>query len=152
MSLGSTEADKRDYDRNGSYLMCREGAETVGFQQKGERNHLNKLEDKDSLNDLLDDIKEAGSGTEEQKLSASKGRSIGKGLRKRSKKALFVRGMPVTVFKPRIIYPLFFGLFSLCKMVSPYAFIFVTGRYVAYQLSHCYKKAVIWSMDFYLVF
>ncbi|XP_015892697.3 protein ALWAYS EARLY 3 isoform X1 [Ziziphus jujuba] len=91
LSLGSTEADKRDYDRNESYLMDKEGAEAVEFQQKGKRYHVNKPDVKDSVNDLLDGIKEAGSGTEEQKLSTAKGRSIGKGLRKRSKKALFVR-------------------------------------------------------------
>ncbi|KAF3456189.1 hypothetical protein FNV43_RR00839 [Rhamnella rubrinervis] len=101
LSLGSTEADNGDYDRGESYLM---GCETVEFQQKGKRRYqVKNLEVRDSVNDLLDDLKEAGSGTEEQKLNAAKGklqtevlygksaRPVVKGQRKRSKRTLFGR-------------------------------------------------------------
>uniref|UniRef100_A0A2N9IY91 HTH myb-type domain-containing protein n=1 Tax=Fagus sylvatica TaxID=28930 RepID=A0A2N9IY91_FAGSY len=96
LSLGSTEADNGDYARDKRYLRGREGAGTVG-QQKVKRYHVKKPDVEESLNNDLDDIKEACSGTEEgQKPGAVKGklesevvRSPFKGLRKRSKKVLF---------------------------------------------------------------
>lgn len=128
--MGSTEADEGDYDRDKSYLM---GCETVEFQQKGKKRYqVKNLEVKDSVNDLLDDLKEAGSGTEEQKLSAAKGklqtkvlygksaRPVVKGQWKRSKKTLFGIGMQVNAFKPSAVSPLFFSS-SLCKVLSLYA-------------------------------
>lgn len=89
------------------------GCEIVEFQQQGKKRYqVKNLEVKGSVNDLLGDLKEAGSGTEEQKLSAAKGklqsevlygksaRPFVKGQKKRSKKPLFGRGMPINVLKP----------------------------------------------------
>ncbi|WCJ23526.1 DIRP Myb-like DNA-binding domain [Euphorbia peplus] len=89
LSLGSTEADVGHYARDKNL-------------SKGKRYQGKKLRLEESLDNHLDDIKEACSGTEEgQKLGATKGklelevlstklaRSTNKGLRKRSKKALF---------------------------------------------------------------
>ncbi|XP_065863604.1 protein ALWAYS EARLY 3 [Euphorbia lathyris] len=89
LSLGSTAADVGHYARH-KHL------------PKGKRYQEKKLQLEESLDNHLDDIKEACSGTEEgQKLGASKGklelevvgtklaRSANKGPRKRSKKALF---------------------------------------------------------------
>ncbi|XP_059445242.1 protein ALWAYS EARLY 3 isoform X2 [Corylus avellana] len=98
LSLGSTEADNGDYARDKRNSRGREGAGTVEGQQKGKRYNAKKPEVEESINDDLDDIKEACSGTEEgQKPVAVKGklesevvaRSSFKGLRKRSKKVLF---------------------------------------------------------------
>ncbi|XP_030974090.1 protein ALWAYS EARLY 3 isoform X1 [Quercus lobata] len=96
LSLGSTEADNGDYARDKGFLRGRERAGTVG-QQKVKRYHVKKPEVEESINNDVDDIKEACSGTEEgQKPGAVKGklesevvRSPFKGPRKRSKKVLF---------------------------------------------------------------
>lgn len=98
LSLGSTEADNGDYARDKRNSRGREGAGTVEVQQKGKRYNGKKQEVEESINNDLDDIKEACSGTEEgQKPVAVKGklesevvaRSSFKGLRKRRKKVLF---------------------------------------------------------------
>ncbi|XP_062175130.1 protein ALWAYS EARLY 3 isoform X2 [Alnus glutinosa] len=98
LSLGSTEADNDDYARDKRNSRGREGAGTVEGQQKVKRYNGRKPEVEESINNDLDDIKEACSGTEEgQKPVAVKGklesevvaRSSVKGLRKRSKKVLF---------------------------------------------------------------
>ncbi|KAF2310984.1 hypothetical protein GH714_018913 [Hevea brasiliensis] len=92
LSLGSTEADLGHYVRNKRFM-------------KGKRYHVRKPEVEENMDDHLDDLKEACSGTEEgQKLSATKGklemevlgtklpRPSNKGQRKRSKKVLFGEG------------------------------------------------------------
>ncbi|KAF5465516.1 hypothetical protein F2P56_015513 [Juglans regia] len=98
LSLGSTEADNGDYALDKGYLRGREGVGTVEGQPKRKRYSGKKPEVEESINNDLDDIKEACSGTEEgQKPGAVKGklesevvaRSSSKGLRKRSKKVLF---------------------------------------------------------------
>lgn len=103
LSLGRAKTDRGDCDREKSYLMGR--ADTADSREKGKNYHVKKLEAEDDLNDHLDDIKEASSGTEEQKLNAVKGRiqtevgnvksprSLSKGPRKRSRKSLFGGGM-----------------------------------------------------------
>lgn len=106
LSLGSTEADNGDYAGDRSYLMSTDGPGTIEVQQKGRRYHGKKREVEDSANNHLDDIKEACSGTEEgEKLSPGKGKfeadtvdgkttkASNKGLRKRSKKVLFIQGI-----------------------------------------------------------
>lgn len=115
-----------DYDKDESYLM---GCETVEFQQKGKRHQLKKLEIKGSVNDHLEDSKEAGSGTEEQKLSDVKGklqtemlygksaRPVVKGQRKRSKKVLFGRGMKLTV-QAMSLLSFFFSLFGALSLYA----------------------------------
>lgn len=112
LSLGSTEADNGDYAIDKSYLRGREGHGAVDRQQKGKRYNARKPEVEESINNDLDDIKEACSGTEEgQKPGAAKGklesefvaRSSFKGLRKRSKKVLFGAGTLSTVLKPTFI-------------------------------------------------
>lgn len=98
LSLGSTEADNGDYARDKRSSRGREGAGTVEGQRKGKRYNGKKPEVEESINNDLDDVKEACSGTEEgQKPVAVKGklqsevaaRSSFKGQRKRSKKILF---------------------------------------------------------------
>ncbi|KAG8636582.1 hypothetical protein MANES_15G014400v8 [Manihot esculenta] len=92
LSLGRTEADLGHYVRNKRFA-------------KGKRYHVRKPEVEENVDDHLDDLKEACSGTEEgQKLGAVKGklemeglgtklvRSSSKGPRKRSKKVLFGEG------------------------------------------------------------
>ncbi|KAJ0093660.1 hypothetical protein Patl1_25107 [Pistacia atlantica] len=103
LSLGSTEADNGYYARDRSHLMDTESAGTFKGQQKGKRSHSKRPKLEESVNNQLDDIKEACSGTEEgQTLGAVKGkfgteidekisRSTYKGSRKRSKKVLFKR-------------------------------------------------------------
>ncbi|XP_038720763.1 protein ALWAYS EARLY 3 isoform X2 [Tripterygium wilfordii] len=102
LSLGSTEADDGVYARNRSYLVGTEGAHTVRVSQKGKKYLGKKPEMDETVNDHLNDIKEACSGTEEgQKQGTSKlkfetevsnvkpARSSYKSPRKRSKKVLF---------------------------------------------------------------
>ncbi|XVE65643.1 hypothetical protein DITRI_Ditri08aG0016500 [Diplodiscus trichospermus] len=102
LSLGSTEADNADYVRDKSYSRNIEGIGTVEVQQKGKRYYRKKPEVEESVNNNLEDTKEACSGTEEgQKLCDFKGkfeaevadaktsRASIKGPRKRSKKVLF---------------------------------------------------------------
>lgn len=102
LSLGSTEADNADYAREKNYLRNIEGTGTVEVQQKGKRYYRRKPEVEESVNNHLEDTKEACSGTEEgQKLCDSRGkfeaeiadaktsRASIKGPRKRSKKVLF---------------------------------------------------------------
>ncbi|KAJ0035662.1 hypothetical protein Pint_24565 [Pistacia integerrima] len=103
LSLGSTEADNGYYARDRSHLMDTESAGTFKGQQKGKRSHSKRQKLEESVNNQLDDIKEACSGTEEgQTLGAVKGkfgteidekisRSTYKSSRKRSKKVLFKR-------------------------------------------------------------
>ncbi|GMJ02051.1 ARABIDOPSIS THALIANA ALWAYS EARLY 3, ALWAYS EARLY 3 [Hibiscus trionum] len=99
LSLGSTEADDAR-DKNDSRII--EGTGTVEVQQKGKRYLRRKPEVEESVNDHLEDTKEACSGTEEgQQLCDFKGkfdaevadsktsRASIKGPRKRSKKVLF---------------------------------------------------------------
>lgn len=100
LSLGSTEADIGDYARE--------------KRRKGKRYHGKKTEVEESMDNHLDDIKEACSGTEEgQKLgikgkfemevaSTKLGRASNKGPRKRSKKVLFGEGMVVISLKPTL--------------------------------------------------
>lgn len=112
LSLGSTEADNADYAREKNYLRNIEGTGTVEVQQKGKRYYRRKPEVEESVNNHLEDTKEACSGTEEgQKLCDSRGkfeaeiadaktsRASIKGPRKRSKKVLFGGGMMVFSFK-----------------------------------------------------
>lgn len=108
LSLGSTEADNGDYSIDKGYIRVREGVGTVEGQPKRKRYSGKKLEVEESINNDLDDIKEACSGTEEgQKPGAVKGklesevmaRSSSKGLRKRSKKVLFGGGTSTIVLK-----------------------------------------------------
>ncbi|XWS14047.1 hypothetical protein CRYUN_Cryun36dG0090200 [Craigia yunnanensis] len=102
LSLGSTEADNADYARDKNYSRNIEGTGTVEVQQKGKRYYKRKPEVEESVNNHLEDTKEACSGTEEgQKLCDFKGkfeaevadtktsRASIKGARKRSKKVLF---------------------------------------------------------------
>ncbi|KAK6254539.1 hypothetical protein SCA6_015844 [Theobroma cacao] len=104
LSLGSTEADNADYARGKNYSMNIEGTGTIEVQQKGKRYYRRKPGVEESVNNHLEDTKEACSGTEEdQKLCDFKGkfeaevadtkpsRGSIKGLRKRSKKVLFGR-------------------------------------------------------------
>ncbi|KAH7573585.1 hypothetical protein JRO89_XS03G0176700 [Xanthoceras sorbifolium] len=104
LSPESTEADNGYYARGKSYLMDTEDAGTVEVQQKGKRCNTKKPKLGESVNNHLDDIKEACSGTEEgQQVGAVKGKFVMevadektsrpsvKGLRKRSKKVLFKR-------------------------------------------------------------
>ncbi|XP_044487094.1 protein ALWAYS EARLY 3-like isoform X2 [Mangifera indica] len=103
LSLGSTEADNGYYARDRSHLMDTENTGTFEGQQKGKRSHGKRPKLEESVNNQLDDIKEACSGTEEgQTMGAVKGkfgmevdekisRSTYKGSRKRSKKVLFKR-------------------------------------------------------------
>lgn len=103
LSLGSTEADNEYYARERSHLIDTESAGTFEGQ-RGKRSHSKRPKLEESVNNQLDDIKEACSGTEEgQTLGAVKGkfgtevdekisRSTYKGSRKRSKKVLFKRG------------------------------------------------------------
>ncbi|XP_052188738.1 protein ALWAYS EARLY 3 isoform X2 [Diospyros lotus] len=101
-SIGSMEADNGDFARNGNYLM---ETEDVGIAEvrKGRRFRGKKLEDDDSTNNHLNDIKEACSGTEGgQNIGAVRGKpefeiTDGKLARssqisnKKSKKVLFGR-------------------------------------------------------------
>ncbi|XP_022722421.1 protein ALWAYS EARLY 3-like isoform X3 [Durio zibethinus] len=102
LSLGSTEADNADYSRAKNYSRNIEGTGTVEVQQKGKRYYRRKPEVEESVNNHLEDTKEACSGTEEgQRLCDLKGkfeaevadantsRASTKCLRKRSKKVLF---------------------------------------------------------------
>ncbi|KAK2646186.1 hypothetical protein Ddye_021381 [Dipteronia dyeriana] len=104
LSSESTEADNGYYARDESYLMDAEGAGTVEVQQRGKRCNRKKPKLLESVNNHLDDIKEACSGTEEgQTVGGVKGKFVMevadektsrlsfKGLRKRSKKVLFKR-------------------------------------------------------------
>ncbi|KAK3189776.1 hypothetical protein Dsin_029337 [Dipteronia sinensis] len=104
LSSESTEADNGYYARDESYLMDAEGAGTVEVQQRGKRCNKKKPKLWESVNNHLDDIKEACSGTEEgQTVGGVKGKFVMevadektsrlsfKGLRKRSKKVLFKR-------------------------------------------------------------
>ncbi|KAK4855475.1 hypothetical protein QYF36_007763 [Acer negundo] len=104
LSSESTEADNGYYARDESYLMDAEGAGTVEVQQRGKRCNRKKPKLWESVNNHLDDIKEACSGTEEgQTVGGVKGKFVMevadektsrlsfKGLRKRSKKVLFKR-------------------------------------------------------------
>ncbi|OMO53706.1 hypothetical protein CCACVL1_28433 [Corchorus capsularis] len=104
LSLGSTEADNVDYARNKKYLINKKGTATVEVQQRGKRHYRRKAGVEESVNNHLEDTKEACSGTEEgQKLCDFKGelesdvadtktsRASLKGPRKRSKKVLFGR-------------------------------------------------------------
>lgn len=99
---GSMEADTGEVSRNRTLL------ETGRTMQKGRRLSGRKLEIDDTGDNHFDDIKEACSGTEEgYRLGAVKGkhdkevagervsRASSLGLRKRSKKVLFQRGMAV---------------------------------------------------------
>lgn len=99
-SLGSAEADNRDYAREGKYLMDTERVCTVEVQKKGKK-FYGKQPEVDIGISHVDDVKEACSGTEGQILGAVRGkhqpeaadaknaRSSSKGPRKRSKKLLF---------------------------------------------------------------
>ncbi|XVF38683.1 hypothetical protein REPUB_Repub20aG0123000 [Reevesia pubescens] len=102
LSLGSTEADNADYARDKSYSRNIEGTGTVEVQQKGKRYCRRKPEVEESVNNQLEDTKEACSGTEEGKnlcdfkgkfeaevADAKTSRASIKGPRKRSKKVLF---------------------------------------------------------------
>ncbi|GMI64104.1 ARABIDOPSIS THALIANA ALWAYS EARLY 3, ALWAYS EARLY 3 [Hibiscus trionum] len=102
LSLGSTEADNADYARDKNYSRIIEGPGTVEVQQKGKKYLRRKPEVEESVNNHLEDTKEACSGTEEgQQLCDFKGkfdaevadtktsRALIKGPRKRSKKVLF---------------------------------------------------------------
>ncbi|KAE8677621.1 Always early, putative isoform 3 [Hibiscus syriacus] len=102
LSLGSTEADYADYARDKNYSRIIEGTGTVEVHQKGKRYLRRKPEVEESVNNHLEDTKEACSGTEEgQQLCDFKGkfnaevadaktsRALIKGPRKRSKKVLF---------------------------------------------------------------
>lgn len=107
LSLGRTEADLGHYVRNKRFA-------------KGKRYHVRKPEVEENVDDHLDDLKEACSGTEEgQKLGAVKGklemeglgtklvRSSSKGPRKRSKKVLFGEGMLAVSSKSKGLSPSF---------------------------------------------
>lgn len=111
LSSESTEADNGYYTHDRSHLMDTEGSDRVELQQKGKRCISKKPKLSESVNDHLDDAKEACSGTEEgDHVGSAKGkiameagdekssRSNVKGLRKRSKKALFKRGISVQFF------------------------------------------------------
>ncbi|KAK8623864.1 hypothetical protein V6N13_065226 [Hibiscus sabdariffa] len=102
LSLGSTEADNADYARDKNHSRIIEGTGTVEVQQKGKRYRRRKAEVEESVNNHLEDTKEACSGTEEgQQLCDFKGkfdaevadaktsRALIRGPRKRSKKVLF---------------------------------------------------------------
>jgi hypothetical protein len=134
LSLGSTEADNGDYARDKRNSRGREGAVTVEGQQKGKRYNAKKPEVEESINNDLDDIKEACSGTEEgQKPVAVKGklesevvaRSSFKGLRKRSKKVLFGEGTLSIVLKPGLIGLNILLLFSLLPSVITSLCVFI---------------------------
>ncbi|KAL4311611.1 hypothetical protein GQ457_01G030910 [Hibiscus cannabinus] len=102
LSLGSTEEDNADYARDKNHSRIVEGTGTVEVEQKGKRYRRRKPEVEESVNNHLEDTKEACSGTEEgQQLCDFKGkfdaevadaktsRALIKGPRKRSKKVLF---------------------------------------------------------------
>lgn len=129
LSLGSTDGDNEYYSRDKSYLMDTETAGTVEAQQRGKRCRSKKPKLEESVNNHLDDIKEACSGTEEgQNMIVVKGkfgmeiadekipRFYSKGSRKRSKKVLFKRGTSTIGFGP-ILFP----SFPLCLIIL-YAF------------------------------
>lgn len=114
LSLGSTEADNGCYARDKGSSVDTECAGSVETEQKGKRRHRKKQRPEESVKNHLDDIKEeACSGTEEeQKMNAGKGKfrtefteekvlkSSSKGVRKRSKKVLFGKGVLVMTFDP----------------------------------------------------
>ncbi|CAL5347002.1 unnamed protein product [Camellia sinensis] len=102
-SLGSMEADNGDFARDRNYLIQTKGVGATEAR-KGRRLHGKKLQVDDSGNNLLDDIKEACSGTEEeQNIGAARGKlefevkdgklalSSSQASRKKSKKVLFRR-------------------------------------------------------------
>ncbi|KAI8002837.1 Protein ALWAYS EARLY 3 [Camellia lanceoleosa] len=102
-SLGSMEADNGDFARDRNYLIQTKGVSATEAR-KGRRLHGKKLQVDDSGNNLLDDIKEACSGTEEeQNIGAARGKlefevkdgklalSASQASRKKSKKVLFRR-------------------------------------------------------------
>ncbi|XP_070671805.1 protein ALWAYS EARLY 3 isoform X6 [Malus domestica] len=64
LSLGSTEADNEDFDRSKKYAVGTEGTDTLDFQRRGKRYSVKKQKVENKSNHF-EDIKEAGSGTEE---------------------------------------------------------------------------------------
>ncbi|XVF28360.1 hypothetical protein REPUB_Repub15cG0023000 [Reevesia pubescens] len=64
LSLGSTEADNADYVRERNYSRNIEGTGTAQVQRKGSRYYRRKPELEESVNNHLEDTKEACSGTE----------------------------------------------------------------------------------------
>ncbi|KAM1171627.1 hypothetical protein ACFX14_021853 [Malus domestica] len=74
LSLGSTEADNEDFDRSKKYAVGTEGTDTLDFQRRGKRYSVKKQKVENKSNHF-EDIKEAGSGTEEgQKRGTIKGK------------------------------------------------------------------------------
>ena len=102
-SLGSMEADNEHFARDENYLMEIQDHGTAEAR-KGRTLNIKKLEGDDSVNNHLDDVKEACSATEghlsafreklEFEVMAGKiARSSSHVSRKKSKKVLFTRGV-----------------------------------------------------------
>ncbi|XP_010243547.1 PREDICTED: protein ALWAYS EARLY 3-like isoform X2 [Nelumbo nucifera] len=101
-SLGSREAENRDFAKDSGYLMDTEGVGTVEIQRKRKRFHGKKPKFEEVETNHFDDVREACSGTEEGlTLSTAKGKvenevtdaKIGRfspqGPRKRSRQLFF---------------------------------------------------------------